>query len=138
MPKQCYYRWATYYFASSHSCLCGVFQGSVLDLILFIMYSTSLNTLVSSLSLHHFYADNTQLFIFFYPSDLHLTSLTFRTPYNNLLLDDCKSPDSINSSKTEFLLIGLKINEGIEHSFCFLHKKSLKVKVNVDLYSASS
>jgi len=36
------------------------------------MYTTPLSTLVSSLSLnHHLYADDTQLFISFHPSDFH-------------------------------------------------------------------
>jgi len=39
--------------------------------LLFILYTTPLSTLISSLSLnHHLYADDTQLFFSFYPSDL--------------------------------------------------------------------
>ena len=39
-------------FSSSHTCLCGITQGSVLG-PLFVMYTTPLSTLVSSLSLNH-------------------------------------------------------------------------------------
>jgi len=85
---------------------CNVPQGSVLGPL---MYTTPLCTLISSLSLyHHLYTDDTQLFLSFHPSDFQasithlqnaLTQITSWTTSNLLLL---------NSSKTEFLLIGLK------------------------------
>jgi len=46
-------------FSSEHISSCGVPQGSVVGLLLFVMYTTPLSTLISSLSLnHHLYADN--------------------------------------------------------------------------------
>ncbi len=96
-------------FSSPLTSTCGVPQGSVLGPLLFIMYTTPLSTLISSLSLnHHLYADDTQIFFSFHPSDFDVNfsrlqdslQLISSWMHSNLL--------TLNSSKTEFLLIGLK------------------------------
>jgi len=59
-------------FSSLHTCFCDIPQGSVLGPLLFIIYTTPLSSLISSLSLnHHLHADDTQLFFSFHPPDVH-------------------------------------------------------------------
>ena len=80
----------------------------VLGSLLFVMYTTPLNTLISSCSLnHHLYADEIQLFLSFIP-----THLDFNIDYLHNALDRISSWMTanlltLNFSKTEFLLIGL-------------------------------
>jgi len=97
----------------------GVPQGSVLGLVLFVMYTTPLSTLISTCSLnYHINADDTQLFLSFLPAHFD-SSIDYL--YN--ALDRISSWMTGNllilySPKTEFLLIGLskqlaKINNSL-------------------------
>ena len=75
------------------------------------MYTTQLSTLVSSLSLnHHLYADDTQLFLFFHPSDFHSNISHLHNALQQISSWMTAILLTLNSSKTEFLLIGLNNN----------------------------
>jgi len=96
-------------FSSPHTCLCGVPQGSVLGPLLFVMYTTPLSTLVSSLSLnHHLYADDKQLFLSFHPSNFHSNISHLQNALQQISSWMTANLLTLNSSKTEFLLTGLK------------------------------
>jgi len=73
------------------------------------MYTTPLSTLISSLSLnHHLYVDDTQLFLSFYQSN-HNSSIT-QLQKALQAISSWMSANllTLNTSKTEFLHIGLK------------------------------
>ena len=73
------------------------------------MYTTPLSTLVSSLALnHHLYADDTQLFLSFRPSDFHSNVSHLQNALQHIASCMTVNLFTLNSSKTEFLLIGLK------------------------------
>jgi len=89
-------------FSSSHTCCCGVPQSSVFGPLLFVLYTTPLSTLISSVSLnHHLYADNTQLFSF-YPSDLESSITHLQNALQQI--SSCVTANllTLNSSKTNF------------------------------------
>ena len=73
------------------------------------MYTTTLNTVISSLFLdHHFYADDTQLFLSFHPLnfDWRISHLQNALQQSSSWMNT--NPLTLNFPKTEFLLIGLK------------------------------
>ena len=73
------------------------------------MYTTPLSSLISSLSLnHHLYADDTQLFFSFRPSDVHSSITYLHGALQQISCWITSNPLTLNSSKTEFLSIGLK------------------------------
>ena len=73
------------------------------------MYTTPLSTLISSLSLNHqLYADDTQLFLSFYPSNLDSSITHLQNALQAIFSWMSANLLNLNTSKTEFLLIGLK------------------------------
>jgi len=72
------------------------------------MYTTPLSTIISSCSLnHHLYADDTQLFLSFLPTHLDSSIDHFHDALDRISCWMTANLLTLNSSKTEFLLIGL-------------------------------
>ena len=76
---------------------------------MFTLYTTPLSSLISSQSLsHHLYADDTQLFISFQPVKFHDNIRRLQHVLQSIADWMTSNLLSLNPSKTEFLLIGLR------------------------------
>ena len=85
---------------------CGIPQGSVLGPWLFTLYTSPLSSILSSTSTsHHLYADDTQLFISFLPTQF--SSITqLQSSISQVSTWMSANLLSLNPSKTEFLIFG--------------------------------
>ena len=95
--------------SSPHDSLFGIPQGSVLGPLLFILHTTPLSTLISSRSLnHHFCAVDTHIFLSFRPPDFQSSLPHLQDVLQHISSWMTANILTLNSSKTEFLLIRLK------------------------------
>ena len=73
------------------------------------MYTNSRSTLISSLSLnHHLHTDDTQLFSSFHPRNFDSSIAHLQTALKHISSWMSANLLTLNSFKTEFLIIGLK------------------------------
>ena len=113
--------------------LYGVPQGSILGLVLFILYTTPLSSIISQSSVNHkLYADDTQLFLSFSAEAFSENILLLQNTISNISSWMASNFLSLNPAKTEFLLIGLPAQ------LSKIHNPTLTISSNTTIQPVSS
>ena len=95
----------------------GVPQGSILGPVLFTLYTSALGKLIGSHHINYmFYADDTQLYITFHPTDLDYAVTKMEACIRDVRLWMCRNFLKLNDDKTEVIIFRspLVVHPGLE------------------------